>query len=692
MRRSPFAPLALALAALLGSCGDEARPTVHLIVTPTDEAVFASFVAPLEGSVVVDVAADPGAAVSRTGGVAVAIVATSSGDGSYRIDRSGRGYVVTGDAPLGVQYGASHLLELLGFRFFHPFRTLVPERLAAPADAEMGVDHTPDRAVRGIHMHTLHPIEGFFDFWEPGADHLARAELVIDWLVKNRGNYLQYPGLDDIIRDDAARDAWADHTRAIITAAHGRGVRIGTGLQLFGQSNLQLAYDLVEASDTDAAAAIDARLDRIDDVPFDSVQLSFGEFLGADPATFVATLDTAVADIRARWPAADVSTVVHMGNYPNLTVTYMSETLNYYFLSKFAADPVVVPWVHTTMFYNLYEDAGGAYAYDLFTDHRAYLYERLSANQDVVYFPETAYWIAFDNSIPTYLPIYVRSRFVDLQRSRQDGAAMGFSADFGHVLFSSGWEWGYWQNDWATLRASYELPNDYTDLFDAMFEPWGPKGAALSDEIIALTETQHDALLVHRLAPWLASRDWTFEAGDAIGIYSQPTRPSFAAIAAMTPAERASFRTNVVDRMASLRDAFIGHRDAIDALGLPAGEPFLDEIRDGVEADAERATFIHALLEATLAHAAGDTASVTSWMAAADAAQERASVVIARRHGSLHYPDADTIRASERDNATAYNYGYLREAETRCFYDREKTEVRNLVNGTSDAVPFCALL
>lgn len=691
-RRLTLAACALLTAWATTSCGEPAgRPTIHLVVTTENQALFESFVAPLEGTVVVDAAADPASARAGVGGVGVALVATTSGDGSYRIERSGSGFVVTGDAPLGLQYGAAHLLERLGYRFFHPFRTHIPASLAAVADADLGVMHTPDRAVRGIHLHTLHPIEGYFELWEPSAEHLAGAERIIDWLVKNRGNYLQWPGLDNIQRDAAARDAWATHTRAIIAAAHARGVRIGFGVQLYGASNLQLAYDLVEANDTDVAAAVDARLDLIADVPFDSVQLSFGEFLGAAPATFVANLDTAVAAIRERWPLADVSTVVHMGNYPQLTVSYMSQTLNYYFLSRFAADPAVVPWIHSVMYYDLYEDAGGAYGYDAFTDHRAYLYERLMAGQPVVYFPETAYWIAFDDSIPNYLPLYVRSRVLDLARSRADGLAQGFDADFGHVLFSSGWEWGYWQNDWAALRASYELPARYEDLFDTMFEPWGAKGQALADALVDVTETEADALIVQRLSPWLASRDWTFDAGDAIGVYSQPSRPSFPDIAMMSPADRATFRADVVDPMGVLAAQFAAHRDTVLGIGLPTADPFLDEVRDGVEVNVERATFVHELLLAVLAFADVDAAASTH-LAAAEAAEARAATIIDRRHAALHYPDAATIRSTDRANATTYKYGYLREAETRCFYERERIQVQNLITGSSVDVPFCALL
>jgi hypothetical protein len=73
------------------------------------------------------------------------------------------------------------------------------------------------------------------------------------------------------------------------------------------------------------------------------------------------------------------------------------------------------------------EDAGGAYAHDTFDEHRAFLEENLAAGETVGYFPETAFWVAFDNSGPTYLPLYVRSRWTDLAafRDLEDHGILG---------------------------------------------------------------------------------------------------------------------------------------------------------------------------------------------------------------------------------------------------------------------------
>lgn len=595
-----------------------------------------------------------------------------------------------GDAPLGVQYGVAALLEARGWRFFHPFRSHLPDRLVAPDPAIFGSTHAPEQSVRGLHLHTLHPIEGYFDFWEPGADSLERAKQTIDWLVKNRGNYLQWPALDDVQTDPARRDAVRAHIGAIVEHAHLRGVRIGVGIQLFGRSNLQHAFDLVDQDGVDPATVFAERLPALEGLGLDAIQLSFGEFFGADPATFVSTLDLAVSTIRTRFPGAEVSAVVHVGNFPTLDVTYMGTTQLYYYLVKYAADPGLVPYIHTVMYYDLFEDAGGAYGYDSFDGHRQYLFDRLAAGQPVVYFPESAYWIAFDDSLPMYMPLYLRSRYQDFAGIRAHAQTSGHADLDGHVLFSSGWEWGYWQTDRAVLRMGYELPSSWESTLDEIYAPWGSRGARVSAILTGLVDDLHTGLMVERLAPWVASRDFTFDAGDLMGVFSQPRRPSYAAVAAMTQAELASFRASVLEPLEAMRDAVAARRAALEALRLP-DDLFLKETVDGVAIDHERIAFASAIVSALVAHASGDDAAANTALAEAETIRTRAQAIIDRRHRETLHPDPSRILSEQEDTAGIYDYGYLREAVRTCFYERELVDARNVIRGESATLPFCAV-
>jgi len=415
---------ALLFGSLLACSADDPNPggALELVVTEDVRHTFDDFAAFTgDGRVAVRVAADPSAEVAAETGdepVTVAVVADLDCTDCYRLEEAAGGVVVHGDAPLGVQYGVAHAMEAMGYRFFHPWRTRAPDAIEAPALAEdVGVTFEPDMSRRGLHVHTLHPIEGYYDLWEPGEENLEGARRIVDWLVKNRGNYLAWVALDNVQGSDAAVARWRPHAESIVDYAHGRGVRTGLNIQMFGESNLQRAFDLLDRSDVaDREAVIRERLSTIVPEPgFDEISLSFGEFSSADPAAFVETVDLIHDTLTELDPDVVMSAHVHVGNYDDTRVSYMGEELLYYFLVKFA-DPDILPWVHTVMFYNLFEDAGLAYLHEEFDEHRQYLLDRLRADEPVVYYPESAYWVAFDNSVPQYFPLYVRSRWLDVDR------------------------------------------------------------------------------------------------------------------------------------------------------------------------------------------------------------------------------------------------------------------------------------
>lgn len=686
MRLRPLGLCVLGLASLVITACSE-PPPLTVITSPDDHALVNRFFEflPIDGMQVVE-ADDPQAKVGGSG-FRVALVHSLEGcpcdGGTFRIDGSGGQYTVRAADALGLQYGLAEVLEAAGVRFFHPRDTWVPEKLTAPEKvARAGETQTPELSTRAIQFHTLHPIEAYFDFWEPSAEHLEGARRTMDWVVKNRGNMVQYPALDNVM-DPAAANAWREHTRKIIDDAHALGLRIAIGVQLFGKSNLQKAFDLIDDEVPDPHAEMKKRLEiLLGGMGFDSVSLSFGEFSAADPSDFVAKTNLAYQVMQEVAPGVEVTALIHVGNKPDLRVTYMGETLLYYFLVKYA-DPHIVPWVHSVMFYNLFEDAGGAYEHDEFDEHRAFLLDRLNAGQRVAYFPEAAYWIAFDDSVPTYLPLYVRSRWLDLSEIRK--AASKPLRE--HALFSTGWEWGYWQTDYATLRMSFRLPDSWDAQYAEMFAPFGDRGAKVAAEIGKVGELEHDALITKRLAPYLAGRDQLIDAGRLVGIISQPDRVTFDDLDALAPEARDAFEQNVVIPMQAFADGLTSEANAIEAIGVD-DNPWLSEVRDGVAITAARARFVVDMYRAVLAHERGvdDGGALNQGIAELDAARK----IVARRHSHLHAPDPKRL-ITNGANATVYQYGYLREANSLCFWNRERVQVMRLVKGSTEAQPACVL-
>ena len=656
---------ALLVVTALAACGEESTPIT--IVAPAELAdAMHEFVelTPYDGLAVAD----------SPRGLTIELVVDLTCRECYRIDETAPDHwtVHTGDV-LGAQYGAAHALENLGFRFRHPFDPYIPAepKFAPEAAASLGVLHEPHvPGQRGLQLHTLHPIEAYFSIWESGSELEARK--IFDWIIKNRGNHVQWPALDDIM-DPARHTEWQAHTTELLDRAHARGLTVGLGVQIFGSGNMQNAFDLSDSTTIPFETELAQRVPLVTGVPFDDYVLAFGEFYGEDPERFIGAVNATAAAIEAARPEAGIHASIHVG--ADQRVTYMGEELPYYFLVKYA-DPAIVPNIHTVMYYNLFEDAGGAYGHADFSEHRAYLLDRMQTGKPAVYYPESAYWIAFDNSVPLFLPIYVRSRWLDLN---------GLPGLQGHLVFSSGWDWSYWLHDVASLRASYELPPSHEALVaDAYAPDLGPEAARLVAE---LAELQATALIDQRLAPYLSGRDALIDAGDTLGIHSQPDRITFADLVAADVPARATFERDVLAPLTAFAGELERLRDEIHALDLPASR-WSRELVDGFDVTAARARFVATTYEVALAHLAGTPTA--DGRARAATALEAGAVAIRHRHDDLH--DSDRERATGRPpNVTVYGYGYLHQADSQCYWQRELIQLDDLLAGTSTAIPHCFL-
>ena len=616
----------------------------QVIKVPSEhKEVFESYLKPLVDLELSIEEADPSKDSCQRG--EILLIPTDLGKDCFEIESNGTCAIVKGDK-LGLQYGLSTLLENMNVRFFHPYETVIPESLELP-DA-LTLNSCPSMTRRGIHLHTLHPIEGYYDTWEPGNED--RAEKIIDWVIKNRGNFLQWVSLED------QPDSWEEHTQFVIKTAHMRGIEVGLGVQLFSNANLQKAFNLVQNDDGDLAEQMEDSWAKLTPLDFDLYNLSFGEFFDSEAELFIESIDMAYEILKEQDPDAQMSTVLHVGE--DLQVPYNGEDYIYYLLAQFA-NPEITPWVHTVMFYNLYDSAAGAYHHEYFTDHRELIESKLEAGEPVAYFPESAYWVAFDNSVPQFLPVYVHSRWKDLHN------LTGLQE---HILFSSGWEWGFWLNDVMTLRMNWAVPDSYDSLLTELFEPIGDP--ALAPALLKLAKLQYQSLIIEELAPWTCGVDIAMEVGAGLGIIAQPPRPSFN--------ELTTDHLNIAEAL-----EIMSSETKILHSRISTDTPWGAEISDGMEINVLRTSFMSHLIKASVN---GDNEEVSM----AEDLLNQAHAIVKRRHSSLWDPQKERL-ITTGENSTLYQFGYLLRTEELCFWERELIQVKNLLTGTSETVPGCNL-
>lgn len=379
--------------------------------------------------------------------------------------------VLGGRGDVGVMYAAYTFIEKLGVRFFHPEQEYVPQH----ADLQVGeldIVQSPAFKSRGIQQHTLHPIEYTNVLMaQPSDENLQHAYRYVEWLAKNRQNYLFWWWVD--LYDVSGRRTYVNK---IVQYAHDRGVKVGMVVGMpFRQ---QHSYNLLKCdaclSDTEKwTECLHQGIDEIASLGIDAICIFFGEnegrsFKQPEGCTEVVSpvkgtverIEAVRTYVKSRYPNIFVTLWVH----PTAPTAGDETCPRYFFLPKLCS-PDLGAAVHTTMFYDLVNPAP-TYGNKDFSALREFALEQ-SKVRPVWYWPETAYWCGFDIDMPLYFPLYIKSRWVD--------ADLLANKAEGHITFSSGLEWMYWLNDYSVARFGWN-PKVYTqdvvlDDFASIFVP-----------------------------------------------------------------------------------------------------------------------------------------------------------------------------------------------------------------------------
>lgn len=377
----------------------------------------------------------------------------------------------------GIRNGLYGLLqERLGYHFIHPRQTIVPRHAAWPLPSRFQWRATPRFASRGFHLHTLHPIELTSQLHEPdrpGAQDDLRQ--YVDWLARNGQNRVQF-----FLLRDVDRERWPPHARAFVDYAHQRGVQAGVEISL--SMLQQQAFQAVKLLRPFHRRQIDRTLEWLFQVPWDFVTLesATGEHLPRLDR-LSPSLRNHVAERVTRRYGARFFHATHVirpnGHEANGTPPPVNDL-----------PPDAGVLVHTVMCYSAAEPRAPVYG-NCNQRFMLTLAEREAPRRETWYWPESSYWVAFDNSVPQFLLPYLEARFRDMATMERIGAD-------GHLTFTSGWEWGYWLVDWSIARWSWR------HQIDGREEPASPLsvlGTLFPDQRIRRLWAEALSLQVHYL-------------------------------------------------------------------------------------------------------------------------------------------------------------------------------------------------
>ncbi len=598
---------------------------------------------------------------------------------------------LTAPSPQGIANGLYALLqEKLGFKFVHARQTIIPQldqwpkNLLAPAASR---SHTPTHSVswsgrprfdkKGFHLHTMHPLElteALHDPAFPGG--LAMVQEYILWLARNGQNYFEFSLMEGVDHD---LDAWVAHASQFTRYAHDRGILCGLDLSI--HMIQQKSYQLAKFPPSDFRpyeTQIRSRIRRLMHADWDFINLEFAlaEFVGGLEKLRGRLRDAVIAEM-AHYPKTKLIGRQHVVK-PEDEVggSHGKQSLNV------PSDPRMGILVHTVMCYALTDSHAPVYELENFS-HLLQMLEEQNQLRETWFYPESAYWVTFDNSIPLLLLPYLNARYKDIQTCE----ALGIP---GHVTFSSGWEWGYWLVDWSIARWSWEYREQLENGEFAKPERAGPyqylremfSNQTTAKVIVTIADLQKEWLIEGNLLRWLCPSNPTDELPKPMNKQFQPrgfvNLGDLRDLAEKHPDRLAELPIDSLHRYATecIKKATV-LKVAVtnDQWNSPLQRFLAMELIDALQMTGLRAQHSARLMEAVQAYAESNQSMGALRSGITNAARSTAAAlkIVKMQERRYRYPLAQL--AARYHSHTAYDFGYLYTVHNLHFWEREEQQI-----------------
>jgi hypothetical protein len=538
---------------------------------------------------------------------------------------------------------------------------------------------------------------------------LPEWDAFLEWLVANGQNRVHW-----VLLEAEAWSAFATsetrHARLaqLVSRAHAFGITVGVDVPIALKQ--QNTFRLVHPTGDLAAELTElrGRVDWLLSAGFDYLATENGttEFTHPDATRMLAWMNELAKHVG---DTHGLPTYVKLHCSTGQTATgYVDpatgQPINFNHLPHFA-DPRLGVMPHTVQHYGL-DDPAPTYGNTDFGYVREFLRREVGL-REVVWHPETAYWVSFDIDVPLFLPVYAERRVHDLRLLGGDEEAgkMGLGVHAGKHMdgqqtFSSGWEWGYWLNDVVTARAAWDPHLGETSdeaalgaILDRALRPFGAARAAVRDLVIETARVERELLIDGRVsgsAPASTVRKngqaylQGFETWDDVsdlgsrvpGISAaQMTQPARVGLVDM----RSRFRVGphytgevepLLAEMEQRLAALLTKWTAVRASVPEAALDLYDDLLDAMHVTAMRGRQVHGLYDYVDARDDVDAPPRLARLAAARGALDEAATVVKHREPRYRVP-AERI-AGWGVNPTAYRFGYLWTARSLYYFWRDE--------------------
>ncbi len=583
---------------------------------------------------------------------------------SFRDSEGRLVHKLSSPSPFGLACGLYGLLqEVLGFAFYHPRQTYIPDLSTRwPADENLRLEVWPKFAKKGFHLHTMHPLElaePLFNPDLPGAPDEVKE--YIDWLARNEQNVFDFSLMEGV-----ERKKWIQHAADFTHYAQSRGIltSVDVSLHMIQQKSFQL-YRNPPASFRSKRKQIIRNLDWLSQAKWNIINMEFNaaEFLTGNAAKRHSLRKFVLEETEKRG-----SRLMGRQHVVKETTDWLKSKSDG--TQHIPDDSSRGVWAHTVMCYSMTEPHAPVYENENLRHMFEYM-KRENEIRETWYYPESAYWITFDNSLPILPLSYLSARLSDID------TAAAYDVE-GHITFSSGWELGYWLIDWSIARHSrtvflndqrlHESPGAFT--YSA---PFNQQTGELIDSLIVL----HDHFLKEKnLMALMTAHTVTDELPKGLRRKFGPV-PSFTYAHLRNRAD-SRLRDSVTHELIPRLREFARLNDSLTMKLTGESEKELSLILQITSLRALHRAFVLEYLVNVSANKESKANSI------AGESLEKAALTRLKADGLMkeliplfRYPEARlTGRFPRGSSFTAYDFGYLYTAKNLHFWKREEEQAR----------------
>ncbi len=463
-----------------------------------------------------------------------------------------QGLHIQAEDDIAAMYALYELADLHGARYHHPEESWLPGEDTATTlpwteqfDGEVDAPRFP---LRGFHEHTQHPtpMSDFYLRPDDGEEFRPFVSRYMKWLARNRQNVASWQMLKTV-----DLDKWEPYISDIIDEAHLYGVKVGMVTSFSDEQQNNFKIVLPDRMNEEGMVMTEEEqirdvITRFDNMGFDfyTFQIGSSEFTKPGDQLTVDRLNHAAAVSKSLEDGPELFTWIHM------VCSLEDDNGGYFYHLAGEADESVGTWVHTVMFHDLNHPAP-VYDCEHFNHQRDFLKQELPERAQV-YFPESAWWLGFDNNMPLALPITGWTRSWDIKEELK-GLDMR-----GHITFTTGREWAYWQYDHFLTKSTWDAEFDWPAYLDWVKAMYGEHGDAVAEVLDgwALLQKKHFFDENPEIYFYLSGELTQDEIGAAAGILARRPKIAYQEVVAYDDPTFDEWKTRDLDMLIRMKGEF----------------------------------------------------------------------------------------------------------------------------------------